>query len=98
MFSISVNNTSAIIDALILEPVAKNIAAVVVTSKKPLIEQKVDRMVVNVDASLTNVGSTALEVLEKSPGVSVDKDGNISLKSKPASTSPTDEQQRVKIN
>jgi len=82
MFSITENNTAALLDALILEPVAKNIAAVVVTSKKPLIEQKIDRMVVNVDASVTNVGSTALEVLEKSPGVSVDKDGNISLKGK----------------
>ncbi len=39
-------------------------------------------MIVNVDASVTNVGSTALEVLEKSPGVSVDNDGNISLKGK----------------
>ena len=82
VFSISENNTAATLDALILQPVAKNLAAVVVTSKKPLIEQKIDRMVVNVDASVTNVGSTALEVLEKSPGVSVDKDGNISLKGK----------------
>jgi iron complex outermembrane recepter protein len=83
VFPISENNDSAILDALILQPVAKNLAAVVVTSKKPLIEQKIDRMIVNVDASVTNVGSTALEVLEKSPGVSVDKDGNISLKGKP---------------
>ena len=37
---------------------------------------------VNVDAAVTNVGATALEVLEKSPGVMVDKDGNISLKGK----------------
>jgi hypothetical protein len=36
--------------------------------------------VVNVDASPTNAGATALEVLEKSPGVTVDRDGNISLK------------------
>jgi len=82
VFPISENNTAALLDASILQPVAKNLAAVVVTSKKPLIEQKIDRMVVNVDASVTNVGSTALEVLEKSPGVSVDKDGNISLKGK----------------
>jgi iron complex outermembrane receptor protein len=37
---------------------------------------------VNVEASVTNVGNSALEVLEKAPGVSVDKDGNISLKGK----------------
>ena len=57
-------------------------SAVVVTAKKPLIEQRIDRTIVNVEASVTNVGSNALEVLEKSPGISVDKDGNISLKGK----------------
>ncbi len=61
---------------------AKAIAGVTVTSRKPLIEQKLDRMVVNVEASITNAGGTALEVLEKSPGITVDKDGNISLKGK----------------
>jgi hypothetical protein len=53
-----------------------------VIAKKPLIELKLDKTVVNVDAAVTNVGATALEVLEKSPGVTVDKDGNISLKGK----------------
>src|SRR5205085_2108408 len=48
----------------------------------PLIENKIDRTVVNVDAAPTNAGATALEVLEKSPGISVDNDGNISLKGK----------------
>lgn len=55
---------------------------VLVGSKKPLIEQQLDRMIVNVDGAAGNVGATALEVLEKSPGVTVDKDGNISLKGK----------------
>jgi hypothetical protein len=40
-------------------------------------------MVLNVEASTTNIGATALELLEKSPGVSIDKDGNIGLKGKP---------------
>ncbi len=55
---------------------------VVVISKRPLIEQKIDKTVVNVDASPTNTGLTALEVLEKSPGVTVDNNDNISLKGK----------------
>jgi iron complex outermembrane receptor protein len=50
--------------------------------QKPFIERKIDRTIINVDASITNAGTTALEVLEKSPGVTVDKDGNISLKGK----------------
>jgi iron complex outermembrane recepter protein len=55
---------------------------VVVTSKKSMIEVKAGKMIVNVDASSTNAGATVLDVLEKSPGISVDKDGNISLKGK----------------
>ncbi|MFZ1452407.1 MAG: TonB-dependent receptor, partial [Ferruginibacter sp.] len=65
-----------------LVPAEKAMKEVLVTSKKPLIERKLDRTIVNVDASITSAGSTALEVLEKSPGISVDKDGNISLKGK----------------
>jgi hypothetical protein len=57
-------------------------SGVVVTARKPLIEQKIDRTIVNVEASITNVGTNALEVLEKSPGISVDRDGNVSLKGK----------------
>jgi outer membrane receptor protein involved in Fe transport len=55
---------------------------VTVTAQKPLIEQKIDRTIINVDASVTNVGSSAFEILEKSPGITIDKDGNISLKGK----------------
>ena len=82
-FEVNSLSLTKIIEPLVLQAEAGSLSAVTVTSKKPLIEQKIDRMVVNVDASVTNVGSTALEVLEKSPGVSVDKDGNISLKGKP---------------
>lgn len=53
-----------------------------VTGRKPLVERQPDRTVVNVDAAITNAGSNALEVLEKSPGVAVDKDGNIALRGK----------------
>ena len=62
----------------------KTLAAVNINAplKKPFIERKIDRTVINVDAAITNAGTTALEVLEKSPGVTVDKDGNISLKGK----------------
>lgn len=57
-------------------------ADVTVQARRPLIENKIDKMVVNVDASPTNAGATAMEVLEKSPGITVDRDGNISLKGK----------------
>lgn len=81
-FEVTASNSSVTLKTIELLPVAKSIQGVTVTSKKPLIEQKIDRTIVNVDASVTNVGATAMEVLEKSPGITVDKDGNISLKGK----------------
>lgn len=58
------------------------LSGVTVVARKPIIELRPDKTVVNVDASVTNVGATALEVLEKSPGVTVDRNGTISLKGK----------------
>jgi len=82
LFEITSTNTNVTLKTIELVPVAKDLAGVTVAAKKPLIEQKIDRTIVNVEASITNVGTSALEVLEKSPGVSIDKDGNISLKGK----------------
>ncbi|UAY51164.1 outer membrane beta-barrel family protein [Ferruginibacter albus] len=81
---ITISNENPISDVGVLQllPLNKDLKEVVVNSKKPLIERKADRTIINVDASVTNTGSTVLEVLEKSPGVTVDKDGNISLKGK----------------
>ncbi|MGN6492972.1 MAG: TonB-dependent receptor domain-containing protein [Agriterribacter sp.] len=62
---------------------SKDLKTVTVTAKRPLIEQKIDKLVVNVDASPSNAGATAMEVLEKSPGIIVNNDGGISLKGKP---------------
>ncbi|HYK57450.1 MAG TPA: carboxypeptidase regulatory-like domain-containing protein, partial [Flavisolibacter sp.] len=61
---------------------AKDLGNITVTAQRPFVETKLDKTVVNVDASPTSAGSTALEVLEKSPGITVDNDGNISLRGK----------------
>ncbi len=60
----------------------KNLQEVSVTSSKPLITKSQGKTVVNVDASVTNAGASVLEVLEKSPGVMVDRNGGISLQGK----------------
>lgn len=67
---------------LALLPVVKSMGGVTVTAQRPFIESKIDKTVVNVDASPTNAGATALEVLEKSPGIMVSNDGAISLRGK----------------
>lgn len=82
VITISTAAPSVNIPATELAVQSKSLQEVTVTAAKPFIEQKPDRTIVNVEASPTNAGATALEVLEKSPGVSVDNDGNISLKGK----------------
>ena len=49
---------------------------------RPFIQHTQGKVLINVDAAVTNVGTTVLEVLEKSPGVMVDKNGTISLQAK----------------
>lgn len=61
---------------------ANTLKEVSVTSTKAFIERKIDRTVVNVDALIANAGTTALDVLSKSPGVNVDQNGAITLKGK----------------
>jgi len=61
---------------------ANLLKSVSVTAKKPFIEQKIDRTVMNVDALVSNAGVSALEVLENAPGVIVSSEGSISLKGK----------------
>lgn len=59
---------------------AKTLATINVTANRPLIERKADRFVVNVEGSALALGNTALEVLQKSPGLWVSADGAIKLR------------------
>jgi hypothetical protein len=47
-----------------------------VVAKKPLFEQKIDRLIINVENSITSAGATALDVLERSPGIVVNRQNN----------------------
>lgn len=66
----------------VTKTVAEASQGVTVVSKKPMIEVRADKMVVNVENSINAVGNDALELLRKSPGVQVDKDDNLSLAGK----------------
>ncbi|MBJ6118337.1 TonB-dependent receptor [Pontibacter sp. BT310] len=61
---------------------AKALKEVTVQALRPTIVNEADKMVVSVEGTALATGSTAYEVLEKSPGVWVDQDGNITLNGK----------------
>jgi len=68
--------------AIKMQQSSRSLQGVTITSSKPLIERKLDRTVMNVENSVLAAGNNALEILERAPGVSIDKDDNISLKGK----------------
>ncbi len=61
---------------------ASQMQEVTITAKKPFIQKLNDRIVVNVENSSVNAGSTALDVLERSPGITVDQNDAIALRGK----------------
>ncbi|WP_175633691.1 outer membrane beta-barrel protein [Pedobacter ghigonis] len=61
---------------------AQNLKEVNIAATKPLIERKMDKIVMNVANSSIMTGSSALEVLQKAPGVTVDQNDKISMMGK----------------
>ncbi len=61
------------VPVLVLREGTQVLDAVTITTKKPFIEQEIDRTVINVENSIVASGNNALEVLEKAPGVTIDR-------------------------
>lgn len=53
-----------------------------IISERPMMEMGIDKKVFNVDKNITAVGGSASDVLQNVPSVSVDVDGNVSLRGK----------------
>ena len=81
-FEISGSQTSVIVPPVKMQIANRNLQGVNIVASKPLIERKIDRTVMNVENSVLAAGNTAMEILARAPGVTVDKDDNISLKGK----------------
>jgi outer membrane receptor protein involved in Fe transport len=68
IFEIKLENKSVTVDLNFLNK-GIALAEAVVVAKKPFLEQKADRLVVNVSNSAIAAGATAVEILKKVPGV-----------------------------
>jgi outer membrane receptor protein involved in Fe transport len=63
-----------------LEIDAQVLGNVTVSSSKPLFQLGIDRKVYNVEKDIVNAGGTAVDVMKNVPSLSVDLDGNVTLR------------------
>jgi|SRR5688572_763107 len=77
---ISISNKDVDIGSVSLQASPKVLSEVVVTSEKKLMELQLDKRVYNVSQDVSNIGANASEILENIPSVTVDVDGNVSLR------------------
>ncbi|WP_461043838.1 outer membrane beta-barrel protein [Spirosoma harenae] len=82
-FAIDESHPALELPTLAMVEETQRLTEVKVVAQKPFIEQQVDRTVMNVENSIVASGNTALEVLEKAPGVTIDRQNDqIQLKGK----------------
>ncbi len=78
-FFITNDSTALELPALTLSTVAQDLAAVTVSARRPLIEQSEDKLIYNAESDPSTQGETAIDVLRKTPFLSVDGEGNVQL-------------------
>ncbi|HET7897072.1 MAG TPA: outer membrane beta-barrel protein, partial [Flavisolibacter sp.] len=64
----------------VLQSASQSMAGVIVTARKPLFRQEDDKTILDPEP-LANTSTNAYEIMEKTPGLYVDQDGNIYLNS-----------------
>jgi outer membrane receptor protein involved in Fe transport len=74
------NGQSLDLGTIQLSSSVKTLAEVTVTGQAAIIEEKVDRLVYNADKDITAKGGDATDILRKVPLLTVDLDGNVSLR------------------
>ncbi|WP_161891005.1 outer membrane beta-barrel family protein [Pontibacter russatus] len=77
---ISDKNASVDLGKIGISSTAKALNEVVVEGQRAMIEEKVDRTVYNAENDESNKGGDAADVLRKVPMLSVDLDGNVSMR------------------
>ncbi|MCH7410855.1 TonB-dependent receptor [Belliella sp. DSM 111904] len=80
VISISATNSNVKLGEIKLEQEAMGLEEVTVQGQRQLIEEKVDRTIYNAENDLTTAGGDASDVLRRVPMLSVDLDGNVSMR------------------
>ena len=68
------------VGTITMSPNVTALEEVVVTGEKSQVELKLDKRVFNVAKDMTNIGGSAADILDNLPSITVDVDGNVSLR------------------
>jgi len=79
-FELTSKNNFIDLGQVVLAPASQNLDEVVVVSDRPTVSYKIDKKVINVSQQHTSASGTAVELLETIPSVTVDIEGNVSLR------------------
>ncbi len=77
-----VNGNAVTLPELQMTKTDATLAGVTVVAKKPIVEVRADKTILNVEGTINAVGSDVLELLRKAPGVMIDKDDNLTMAGK----------------
>lgn len=72
------------IETISLKAADKQLAEVSIIARRPPVEVKADKTILNVEGTVNSTGLNALELLRKAPGVTVDNNDNVNLRGKNA--------------
>ncbi|EMR01228.1 outer membrane beta-barrel family protein [Cesiribacter andamanensis] len=81
-FTVSDEGFSKAFGSLILKEDVEVLREVTVEALRPKVVAEADKLIVSIEGTALAAGSTALDVLAKSPGVWIDHEGNIQLNGK----------------
>nr|MBP8212741.1 carboxypeptidase-like regulatory domain-containing protein [Saprospiraceae bacterium] len=75
--NIFVKDQKVVLESILMVESAQTIDEIQVSARKTMYERKVDRLVINVQSSALTAGSSALDIIERSPGMTVNRQGGI---------------------
>ncbi|MEJ7558135.1 MAG: outer membrane beta-barrel protein [Pedobacter sp.] len=74
------NKPEIVLTAIVLQPKMNSLKEVVITSKTDALKLKDAKLIYDIEQSPAATGSSALELLQRTPGVTVDQNENLLLK------------------
>ncbi|RAJ37332.1 outer membrane beta-barrel family protein [Pedobacter cryoconitis] len=79
---IPLKNESLVLDTILLNRSIQQLQEVSIKSTQPLIQRSIDKTILNVEHTSLAIGNTALDLLNRAPGLTVLNDGTIQLNGK----------------